>query len=504
MDDKFYVTTAIPYVNASPHIGQALEFVQADVIARYHRLLGEDTYFLTGTDENAHKNYLVAQEKGIPVEDFVEKHTNEFLELLEKLQISNDDFIRTTDQKRHWPGVYKLWKRALKNGDIYKKKYEGLYCVGCEAFVTEKDLQNGLCPIHQKPPEKVSEENYFFRLSKYQKKLEKLISTDELHIIPESRKNEVLSFVRSGLDDLSISRDRKRVPWGIPVPDDPTQTIYVWYDALTNYLSALGYGQEKSEIRNSKLETYWPADVHVIGKDITRFHAIYWPAFLLSAGLPLPKQILVHGFFTVEGQKMSKTIGNVLNPLDIIEEYGAETLRYYLLKRGALFHDADFSVGELEATYNADLANGLGNLISRVAKLCEKSKLDFVLSDPRSWANKNLSLRSRTLHFSPRSKSKNEKLEEYKFNEALGEVWQKIAVLDKFIDEEKPWELTRNKELRIKNKGRLEKTLQSLVGGVRGIAVLLKPFLPETSVKIQKQFAGPEIRADEPLFPRIK
>jgi len=484
---KFYVTTAIPYVNASPHIGQALEFVQADIIARYHRLIGDDTFFLTGTDENAHKNYLVAKEQGIPVGDFVEKHTNEFLELLEKLQISNDDFIRTTDQERHWPGVYKLWKKATESGDIYKKKYEGLYCVGCEAFVTEKDLQNGLCPVHQKPPEKVSEENYFFRLSKYQQELEELISTDELHIIPESRKNEVLSFIRSGLKDLSISRDRKRVPWGLPVLDDSSQTIYVWFDALTNYISALGYGSED----DSLFKKYWPADVHVIGKDIARFHAIYWPAFLLSAGLPLPKQILVHGFFTVEGQKISKTIGNVLNPLDIIEEYGTETLRYYLLKRGALFTDADFSIHELEATYNSDLANGLGNLVSRVAKLCEKSKLEFFLSEVRPHLNKK----------------ENEKLEGYKFNEALGEIWEKIAKLDKFIDTEKPWESLKEQKTVNNEQGtksnELEDILYRLVGGIREVAVLLEPFLPETSLKIQEQFEGPKIKSGEPLFPRI-
>ncbi len=467
------MTTAIPYVNASPHIGQALEFVQADVIARYHRLLGDDTRFLTGTDENAHKNYLVAKEQNIPVEDFVEKHTNEFLGLLERLQISNDDFIRTTDQRRHWPGVYEFWQKAIENGDIYKKKYEGLYCVGCEAFVTGKDLKEGLCPVHQKPPEKVSEENYFFRLSKYQKELEELISTDELRVIPESRKNEVLSFIRSGLEDLSISRDRKRVPWGIPVPDDSSQTIYVWYDALTNYISALGYGSEDESL----FDKYWPANVHVIGKDIVRFHAVYWPAFLLSAGLPLPKQILVHGFFTVEGQKMSKTIGNVLNPIEIIDEYGTEALRYYLLKRGALFTDGDFSVKRFEEIYNADLANGLGNLVSRVAKLCEKSKLKFVLSEPRSCIKEN------------------EKLDAYKFNEALEEIWKKIAKLDKFIDEKKPWEL---------KSAKLRDVLSFPIEEIRKIGVLLEPFLPETAKKIQKRFAGPEIRSAEPLFPRIK
>lgn len=477
MAKKFYITTSIPYVNAPPHIGQALEFVQADVLARYRRLKGEDVYFLTGTDENAHKNYLAAKKIGISVEQFVEAHAAKFLDLLLKLKISHDQFIRTADRKRHWPGVFKLWEGAVKNGDIYKRKYTGFYCTGCEAFVTEKDLRDKLCPIHQKEPEEVGEENYFFRLSKYQKKLEGLILKKKLLVVPESRRNEVLNFVRSGLEDLSVSRERRRVPWGIPVPNDPSQTIYVWYDALANYISALGYGTKDDRL----FRKYWPADLHLIGKDIVRFHAVYWPAFLLAAGVELPKQILVHGFFTVEGRKMSKTVGNIVNPLEIISRYGAEPLRYFLLRRGALFSDADFSLRELEKIYDTDLANGLGNLVARVARLCERVDSLFTASV----------LRFTDARFAPCHRA----LENFRFDEALAFIWEKVGAVDKFIDEKKPWEL---------EKEELGRTLTFPVGEIREIAVLLEPFLPEISRRIKGQFAGPKIKFEKPLFPRLR
>ena len=495
MARKFYVTNAIPYVNAPPHLGHALEFVQTDTIARYHRLLGEDVYYLTGADENALKNVLAAEEANVPAKSFVDENTTKFEDLRDVLNLSYDDFIRTSDRERHWQGAQKLWQECEKAGDIYQKDYEGLYCVGCEEFKTEKDLVEGFCPEHKDKPQLVRERNYFFRLSKYQNQLQKLIEADELKIIPEHRKNEVSSFIKSGLEDFSISRTKERARgWGIPVPGDESQIIYCWYDALANYVTALGYGLED----DIPFQKYWPADVHVIGKGITRFHAIYWPAMLLSAGLELPKSIFIHGYITIEGQKISKSLGNVIDPFEVVEKYGTDAVRYYLLKAIPPTADGDFSVKYFEEVYNADLANGLGNLVSRVAKLCEKSELEFVLSEPRSWVNKNLSLRSRTLHFSPRSKSKNEKnerLEEYKFNEALEEVWQKISKLDKFIDEEKPWTLGARE---------LEKALNQLVEGIREIAVLLEPFLPETSQKIQEQFLGPEIKSREPLFPRIK
>ena len=298
MTKKFYITTAIPYVNAPPHVGHALEFVQTDVIARYHRLLGEDVRFQSGADENALKNVESAEKEGIPVEQLVKRNSEAYRCIKEKLNISFDDFIYTTDEKKHWPGVYKLWKAGEQAGDIYKKKYQGLYCVGCEEFKFERDLdEEGKCPEHQKKPELIEEENYFFRLSKYQKQLEKLIESDQLKIIPEKRKNETLSFIKSGLEDFSISRSKERAKgWGIPIPGDDSQIIYVWYDALANYITALGYGRENDK----DFKRYWPADLHVIGKGILRFHAVYWPAMLISARIEIPKAIFIHGYITAD------------------------------------------------------------------------------------------------------------------------------------------------------------------------------------------------------------
>ena len=490
MTKKFYITNAIPYVNALPHLGHALEFVQTDTLARYHRLLGEDVFYLSGADENALKNVLAAEEAGVPVEDFVNENTAKFEGLKKVLNLSYDDFVKTSDKKRHWRGAQKLWQECDEAGDIYQKDYEGLYCVGCEEFKTEKDLVDGLCPEHQTRPERVRERNYFFRLSKYQGKLQSLIESDELEIIPESRKNEVLSFIRSGLEDFSISRTRKRAHgWGIPVPGDESQIIYVWFDALANYITALGYGTSDIRDPKSDFRKFWPADLHVIGKGITRFHAVYWPAMLLSAGLELPRSIFIHGYITIEGQKISKSLGNIVDPYDVVKKYGTDAVRYYLLKVIPSTADGDFSIKHFEEVYNADLANGLGNLVSRVARLCEKSEIAFVLNDRRSPARYDTD--SEVSRF----------LNEYKFNEALDLIWKKIKKLDKFIDAEKPWEAL-NKELRIKNEGTKD-VLKRLVEGIREIAVLLEPFLPETSRKIQKQFAGPEIRSSGPLFPRI-
>jgi len=487
MRKKFYVTNAIPYVNAPPHLGHALEFVQTDTIARYHRLLGEDVFYLSGADENALKNVLAAEKKGISVRELVDKNTARFEGLKKALNLSYDSFIRTSEE-RHWKGVQKLWRECDKVGDIYKKDYEGLYCVGCEEFKTEKDLVDGLCPEHQTRPERVRERNYFFRLSKYQSKLQSLIESDELRIIPESRKNEVLSFIRSGLEDFSISRTRKRARgWGIPVPGDESQIIYVWFDALANYITALGYGQSSLQSPASSFQRYWPADLHVIGKGIARFHAVYWPAMLLSAGLELPRSIFIHGYITIEGQKISKSLGNIIDPYKIVEKYGTDAVRYYLLRSIPPTADGDFSIKHFKEVYNADLANGLGNLVSRVAKLCETSEITFVLDDRRSPAKYDTD--SEVSKF----------LNEYKFNEALDLIWKKIKKLDKFIDEEKPWEKLKAKNQKLKAK----EVLEFLVEGIREVGVLLEPFLPETSWKIQKQFAGPQIRSSEPLFPRI-
>jgi len=324
---KFYITTAIIYTNAKPHIGFALEITQADVITRFHRLKGDDVFFLTGSDEHGIKNMRAAKSAGISPQTFVDENTAAAIELTKRLNISNDDYIRTTDNERHWPTAQDIWKKLVKSGDIYKKKYQGKYCAGCETFVKESDLIDGKCPIHDKEPEIIEEENYFFKLSKYQKQLTKILESDEYQIVPNSKKNEMLSFIRQGLDDVSFSRPKKILPWGIPVPDDDTHVMYVWCDALTNYLSGIGYTTDKK-----KFKKYWPADIHLIGKDIMRFHALFWPAMLLSADIPLPKKLLVHSFITSQGKKMSKSLGNVIEPFSQIDKYGTDSVRSHLMK----------------------------------------------------------------------------------------------------------------------------------------------------------------------------
>ncbi|KKR24428.1 MAG: Methionine-tRNA ligase [Candidatus Levybacteria bacterium GW2011_GWB1_39_7] len=469
--NKFYITNAIPYVNAAPHVGHALEFVQSDTIARYHRLKGEDVLLLCGGDENALKNVQAAQEEDVPIQEFVDRNTNSFYELSKKLNVQFDVWQKGSDQN-HYLSSQKLWELCSKNGDIYKRAYRGLYCVGCEAFYNKEDLdEKGECLEHPgKKLEEVEEENYFFKLSRYQDKLLKLIESDEYKIIPEFRKNEMLSFIKSGLQDFSVSRTNERAKnWGVPVSKDDSQRIYVWFDALNIYQSGIGFGWD-----DAKYKKWWPADVHVIGKGIIRFHAIYWPAILLSSGLKLPKTLFVHEYFTVNGQKMSKTIGNVIDPIELIEKHGADPLRYYFLAKFSPFQDGDFSEDKFKEVYNADLANGLGNLVARVARLCEKVK--HQAKENKEELNKDVQ----------------EKLSEYKFNEAISFVWNKIAEIDKKINREEPWKLADED---------LKKTLEVYVSDIQTIGTNLRPFLPETAEKILKQFSS-KIKSAAPLFPR--
>lgn len=476
--NKFYITTAIPYVNAKPHIGHALEFVQADVLARYHRIVGDQTLFLSGSDENALKNVQAAEEAHIPVQEFVDKNAKLFEELAKKLNISFDVFQKGSSIQHH-KASQKLWE--LCKNDIYKKQYTGLYCVGCEQFYTREELdKNGECFEHPgKKLEEVSEENYFFKLSKYQDEIKKLIEDDIINIVPENRKHEVLSFLSQGLNDISISRSNERAKnWGVPVPNDSSQRIYVWFDALNIYQSGVGFGSN-----NEQYKKWWPADVHAIGKGILRFHAIYWPAFLLSAGLKLPKTIFVHDYITINGQKMSKSLGNVIDPIELIEKYGADALRLYFLKHLSPFADGNFSEKKFIEVYNADLANGLGNLVARVAKLCESSNF----TQPEKGSLSHL------INVGQYSES----LNDFRFNDALSFVWKKIEELDKYINGEKPWELQK------KNDRRLKDVLSHAVDQILETAVLLEPFLPETAKKIEEQFKGPKIKFQKPLFPRI-
>ncbi|MDI6734210.1 MAG: methionine--tRNA ligase [Patescibacteria group bacterium] len=484
---KFYITTAIPYVNALPHLGFALEIIQADVIARFHRAKGEDVYFLTGTDENSLKNVLAAEENSKKVEDFVRENAESFKNLKNILNLSWDDFIRTTEE-RHTKGAQKLWS-ACKKEDIYKKNYEGVYCVGCEEFKTPKELINNHCPEHPNSDlESVKEENYFFKLTNYQKKLEDLISSDKIKIIPETRKNETLSFIKQGLQDFSISRSRARAHnWGIPVPGDETQVLYVWFDALANYISALGYVDE-----SEKFEKYWQNNnfiLHVIGKGVSRFHAVYWPAMLMSAGLKLPDQVFIHGYITIEGQKISKSLGNVIDPKEITKKYGVDALRYYLLREIPSYNDGDFSVKKFEDRYNGDLANGLGNFVSRVLTLGEK----FGGIDSLTYGqNEILEKIEKT------KKLVDEKMLEFKFHEALACIWELISYGDQYVNEKKPWAIADNNEKEI--------VLANLIKIIEEVAKLVEPFIPETSEKISKSIENNKgiykVKKSENLFPR--
>ena len=489
--NKFYITNSIPYVNAAPHIGHALEFIQSDVVNRHHRLIGDDVLYLCGSDENAIKNVQAAEKAGQDVQDFIDEHALEFQKLAVSLNINFDIFQKGSSDNHHLASQ-KLWDLCEKNGDIYKKSYTGLYCVGCEEFKSSGDLnEDGECPEHPgKKLEEVEEENYFFKLSNYQDTLLALIQSGEYEIVPQFRKNEIVSFIKSGLQDFSISRSNERAKnWGVPVPNDPTQRIYVWFDALNIYQSGIGFGTDEANYNK-----WWPADLHVIGKGITRFHAVYWPAILLSAGLKLPKKLFVHEYFTVNGQKMSKTLGNVVNPLEMVEKYSADALRYYCLAKISPFQDGDFSEEKLKEAFNSDLANGLGNLVARVAKLAEKHSL--VISKESETTEK-----SNEKDFSP--SYRNDKttfvpevqklLEEFKFNDALSLIWSKITIADQQINETKPWELEGEKAKAV---------LTDLCQQIIIIANNLQPFLPETSEKILKQFSG-EIKSQTSLFPRI-
>lgn len=494
---KFYITTAIPYVNAKPHIGHALEFVLGDVVARYNKLRGFETRLLSGGDENALKNVQAAEKEKIPLQEFIDKNTKLFEDLAKQLNVQFDIFQKGSDHEHHYPASQKLWELCQKNGDIYKKKYKGLYCVGCELFYTRDELdENGECYEHPgKPLEEVEEENYFFKLSNYTEKVLKLVESNQLQIVPDFRRNEVLSFIKKGLDDISISRSNERAKnWGVPVPGDDTQRMYVWFDALNIYQSGIGFGWDEKEYKK-----WWPADVHVIGKGITRFHAVYWPAFLLSAGLDLPKKLFVHEYFTVDGQKMSKTLGNVIDPIELINKYGADALRFYFLKYFSPFLDGDFSEEKFKVAYNADLANGLGNLVARVAKLCEKENLEFPIFDYK-----------KVTPINPKDNLILQAIEKYEFNEALRIIWQSdikwghlwlnenesrsLRTTDQDINEKQPWKLQGEE---------LKDALHLYVDNIRAIGYFLQPFMPETSEKILNQFQGPKIKSEKPLFPRL-
>lgn len=472
---NFYITTTLPYVNAAPHIGFALEIIQADSIARYKRMSGYDVFFNTGTDEHGVKVYRKATEEGKDIQKYVDEYAAKFDDLKKALNLSYNSFIRTTDAN-HIKAAQEFWKKCFEAGDIYKKKYKTKYCVGCEAEKTESELIDGCCPIHPKMKiEIIEEENYFFRLSNYQAKLSDFYEKNPEFVIPNFRFNEIKNFIKNGLEDFSISRLSVKMPWGIPVPDDEDHVMYVWFDALVNYISALGWPDDVK-----KFQKYWPA-VQLAGKDNLRFQSLVWQAMLMSAGIPASKQIVIHGFITSGGQKMSKSLGNVVNPYDVVEKYGTDALRYYLTREILPFEDGDFTYDKFEESFTANLANGLGNLTARTLTMAEKTK---------KVKNNNSAQGSKMeLEIGNYWKKYEESVNNFKLNEAMNVVWKLIRACDEFIEEKKPWKLEGEEK---------KSAVYNLLESLRHIAWMIRPFMPETSDKIFTQlFADEKERAEE-------
>lgn len=477
---NLYLTTTLPYVNADPHIGHALEFVQADALARYWRLLGHTVFFNTGTDEHGQKIAQKADEKGESRQAYVDHYAARFKDSLAKLNLSYDAFIRTTDEK-HIHAAREMWRRCAANGDIYKKKYSGLYCVGCESFKTESDLVDGLCPDHQKAPEVIEEENYFFALSKYQSYLEEYLAQEGV-ILPEWRRHEALTFVKQGLQDFSISREKSRLDWGIPVPGDDTQVMYVWFDALTNYISTLDWPDASGNFK-----TFWVdgETVQVAGKDQVRFQSIMWQAMLKSAGLPATQKVVYHGFITSGGQKMSKTIGNVISPFELVERYGTDATRYLLLRHVHPFEDTDITWERLDEWYTANLVNGLGNLVSRVMKMSE-TYLKETFDEEQAIANHEKEIYSN--HYT-------KPLDAFNFQAAMDVIWLNIQKFDEYIADTEPFKVIKTDlEAGIAH-------IKFLREGVYLIARRLEPVMPATAKKIKQAVC--ENKKPENLFPRL-
>lgn len=477
MEQRF-ISTAIPYVNAAPHIGFALELVIADVLARHWRRRGEDLYFLSGTDENSLKNALAAAAEGVPTPAFVARNAEEFAALKPLLNLGYDDFLRTSADPRHAPAVEKLWNACVASGDVYLGSYEGLYCVGCEQFQTPDELVDGLCAEHGTAPERVAERNWFFRLSRYQDALVRLIERGDLTIRPAHRKNEVLSFLASPLVDLSISRSVERARgWGLPVPGDPSQIIYVWFDALANYISATGYATSSESF--ARLWTDAARITHVIGKGVIRFHAVYWPAILLSAGLRLPSELLVHGYVTIDGQKISKSLCNTVSPAEACAPHGPDALRYYLLRHIGSRRDGDFSWARFDEVYVHELANDFGNLVSRTIALGRRYGVpDATPSELAAGLGEAVQGH----------------IEDFAVDRALDAIWKVVTAANAYVNRTEPWRLAQRGETR-----ELERVLAELYAALACIANELAPFLPETAERL-----AAALQTSEPvqLFPR--
>ncbi len=464
-----YITTTLPYVNADPHIGFALEVIQADALARAGRLRGDDVFFSTGTDEHGQKIAQKADEKGESRQDYVDHYANEFLKLKEALGLSFDNFVRTTDE-HHIRAAQEIWKRCNANGDIYKKKYSGLYCVGCEAFKTEADLVEGKCPDHGKVPEHIEEENYFFALSKYQAYLEEYLGEEGV-VVPEWRRIEALNFVQQGLMDFSISREKARLDWGIPVPGDEGQVMYVWFDALTNYISTLGWPDDVE----GNYKKFWEESdtLQLAGKDQVRFQSIMWQAMLKSAGLPATKQVVYHGFINSGGQKMSKSLGNVINPYELVSRYGTDATRYILLRHVHPFEDTDITWERMDEWYTANLVNGLGNLTSRILKMSETYGVAHTTANDTTTVT----------------------VADFNLQSTLDTIWGQIGELDVFIQREEPF-----KKIKVDEEA-AKRDVQFLLTQLEKIAGELRPFMPATSAIILD--ALKVNKKPENLFPRL-
>lgn len=476
-----YITTAIPYLNGPPHIGHAMDYLLADVWTRYQTLQGRQVRFQAGTDEHGNKIAAKAAENGVAPKEFTDNLATVFQSFIEKLGVKYTDFVRTTDV-HHQAAVQFIWQRLEPY--IYKGSYEGWYCVGCESFVSDKEAadNNGICPDHNQPYQRLSEENYYFRLSEFGPKIKGAIDAHRFDIVPEARKNEIIALLDGGLNDISVSRPKKNLTWGIPVPGDDTQVIYVWIDALSNYITVLGYPD------NSEWQEYWPADVQVVGKDILRFHAAIWPALLLALDLPLPKRLLAHGFVNVGGAKMSKSVGNVVGPLEVIDEYGVDAFRYYFLRHIPTQEDGDFTWERFEAAYNGELANDLGNLVSRVAKM--------VLTYQAGVVGDNLQANHD-------EKPYRDAMDALDFNKALDELWISVRSLNQYLEQVKPWEIAKDRDTDIEAEKHLAEVLAHCVGTLLQIARMVEPFLPNTSAAIQQIFKDGVVREQPPvLFPK--
>lgn len=479
----YYQTTTLPYVNAEPHIGFALEIVQADAVARFKKMQGYEVFFNFGTDEHGLKIYRKAQEQNKDPQEYVDEYAAKFDNLKNALKLSYNNFIRTTDS-HHKKSAQELWKRCKENGYIEKGIYKAKYCVGCEMEKQDSELIDGKCPLHPTLEiQLIEEENYFFKFSKFQDKLLDLYKNNKDFVVPHNRLKEIENFVSEGLQDFSVSRLKEKMPWGVPVPGDSEHIMYVWFDALANYISALGWPED-----GKKFEKYWgikekPNAIQFAGKDNLRQQSAMWQAMLMAADLPPSKQILIHGFITVDGQKISKSLGNAINPIEYVEKYGCDALRYYLLAKINPFEDSDFTKEKFEEAYNADLANGIGNLVARVAKLGERIKFSV------------------THHYYKFDNKYIELIDNYEFNKVSELIWSWISDLDQLINKTEPWKFDVNNKIEVE---KLADFLLTASAKILDIAFHLKPLLPDTAERIVKQFGETEIKSTEPLFPRLK